>query len=270
MPFSGCLPFANSPAFPVSRILRPVARNVQFPPASRRRVRLATPLRLDRVSQEGGTMACSHLETRAGAKTQIDHEADLASDQDLMRRVCLDDDEAFALLVHRYERELFAYLRRYLGNAQLAEDVFQATFLRVYRKRDTYRTSHAFRPWLYAIATHQAIDVQRQNRRHRMASLDRQPLGGDGGSLAETVADRCRTGDDAVADGDAQAWMLAAVDRLPEPLRSTLTLVYRHGLKHREVAAALGIPVGTVKSRLNTAINRLQASWLRTTCPLPR
>jgi RNA polymerase sigma-70 factor (ECF subfamily) len=209
-------------------------------------------------------MACSRVESTIETGCEIGHEADGASDQELMRRICLDDADAFTVLVHRYERELFAYLRRYLGNAQLAEDVFQATFLRVHRKRDTYLPSHAFRPWLYAIATHQAIDMQRQNRRHRMASLDGQRPGTDGGSLADTVADRGRPSDETVADGDAQAWMLAAVDRLPEPLRSTLTLVYRSGLKHREVAAALGIPVGTVKSRLNTAINRLQASWVRT------
>jgi len=200
----------------------------------------------------------------AGSRFQAETDADGATDQELMRRICLDDEEAFALLVHRYERELFAYLRRYLGSQQLAEDVFQATFLRVHRKRDSYRPGHAFRPWLYAIATHQAIDVHRQNRRHRMVSLDRQALGSDGGSLAEAVPDRGRTGDETAAEGDARAWMMAAVDRLPEPLRSTLTLVYRNGLKHREVAAALGIPVGTVKSRLNTAINRLHASWLRT------
>jgi RNA polymerase sigma-70 factor (ECF subfamily) len=202
--------------------------------------------------------------SRFQGETDAAPESHRVTDQELMRRICLDDEEAFALLVHRYERELFAYLRRYLGNPQLAEDVFQATFLRVHRRRDTYKTSHAFRPWLYAIATNQAIDVQRQNRRHRMASLDRQALGSDGGSLAETVPDRGRTGDQVVAEGDAKAWMAAAVDRLPEPLRSTLALVYRNGLKHREVAVALGIPVGTVKSRLNTAINRLQASWLRT------
>ncbi len=204
-------------------------------------------------------MPCSRVESE-----QATNGSEPASDNELMRRICRDDADAFALLVHRYERELFAYLRRYLGNAQMAEDVFQGTFLRIHRKRKSFQDGHPFRPWLYTIATHQAIDMQRRNRRHRMASLDQQPPGTSGGTLAETVADRRHASDDAVTDGDEQAWMINAVDRLAEPFRSTLTLVYRQGLKQREVAAALGIPLGTVKSRLNTALNRLHASWLRT------
>jgi RNA polymerase sigma-70 factor (ECF subfamily) len=185
------------------------------------------------------------------------------TDEALFARVRNDDDAAaFETLVHRYERELFAYLRRFLGDAGLAEDVFQSTFLAVHRKRAKYVEGRPFRPWLYAIATNQAIDTQRRNRRHRMASLDRAIRDGDG-SFAASVADDHPTGDDTVAQRDAEAWMLAAIDRLPEPLRRTLALVYRSGLKHREAAAALGIPVGTVKSRVNTAIGRLQLSCAR-------
>jgi len=185
------------------------------------------------------------------------------TDEALFARVRNDDDAvAFETLVHRYERELFAYLRRFLGDAGLAEDVFQSTFLAVHRKRAKYVEGRPFRPWLYAIATNQAIDTQRRNRRHRMVSLDRTTPDGDG-SFAASVADAHPTGDDTVAQRDAEAWMLAAIDRLPEPLRRTLALVYRGGLKHREVADALGIPVGTVKSRVNTAIGRLQLSCAR-------
>jgi len=185
------------------------------------------------------------------------------TDEALFARVRNDDDAAaFETLVHRYERELFAYLRRFLGDAWLAEDVFQSTFLAVHRKRAKYVEGRPFRPWLYAIATNQAIDTQRRNRRHRMASLDRAIRDGDG-SFAASVADAHPTGDDTVAQRDAEAWMLAAIERLPEPLRRTLALVYRSGLKHREAAAALGIPVGTVKSRVNTAIGRLQLSCAR-------
>jgi len=187
------------------------------------------------------------------------------TDEDLFARVRNHDDSAaFETLVHRYERELFAYLRRFLGDAGLAEDAFQSTFLLVHRKRARYVEGRPFRPWLYAIATNKAIDIQRRNRRHRMASLDRCGNGPDrDSSFAASVADCHPTGDDTVAQRDAEAWMLAAIDRLPEPLRRTLALVYRSGLKHREVAATLGIPVGTVKSRVNTAIGRLQLSCAR-------
>src|SRR6187399_215843 len=79
----------------------------------------------------------------------------------------------FQELVRRYERELYSYLRRYLGDAEMAEDAFQAAFLQVHLKCQQYEPGRAVRPWLYTIATNQAIDAQRRNRRHRMVSLDR-------------------------------------------------------------------------------------------------
>ena len=82
------------------------------------------------------------------------------------------DRELFAQLVYRYERELYTYLRRYLGDAQMAEDAFQGAFLQVHLKCDQFQEGRRFRPWLYTIATNQAIDARRRNKRHRMVSLD--------------------------------------------------------------------------------------------------
>jgi RNA polymerase sigma-70 factor (ECF subfamily) len=186
--------------------------------------------------------------------------AEAVSDEDLIRRVQQDDETAFETLVHRYEHELYGYLRRYLGDAEMAEDVFQATFLRVHQKSGQFVVGHRFRPWLYAIATNQAIDARRRNHRHRMASLDRRSDDrAETGSLAETIAARGRTSVEVMQEAETAAWVLAAVAALPDPLRSTLDLVYRQGLKHREAASRLGIPVGTVKSRINTALHRLHA-----------
>src|ERR1700712_4617837 len=79
----------------------------------------------------------------------------------------------FETLVKRYERELYNYLRRFLNNQVLAEDAFQATFMQVHLKCSLYDDSRKVRPWLYTVATNQAIDIQRRNRRHRLVSLDR-------------------------------------------------------------------------------------------------
>jgi len=182
------------------------------------------------------------------------------SDEDLMdtfRRT--GERDLFELLVHRYERELFSYLRRYLGDTQAAEDVFQATFLQVFLKRDQFEPGRRFRPWLYAVATNQAIDAQRRGRRHRMSSLDRVGQGdeGDVGKLVDLLV--CHTGDP-LAQVDAnerQKWMREAVDKLAEPLRAVVNLVYYQDLKYRDAAEVLGVPVGTVKSRLHVAILKL-------------
>jgi RNA polymerase sigma-70 factor (ECF subfamily) len=166
------------------------------------------------------------------------------SDEELLRRSRVDGDAAaFESLVHRYETELFSYLRRYLGSAEMAEDVFQATFLQVHLKKEQFEEGRRFRPWLYTIATNQAIDAQRRNRRHRMVSLDNRTGGEDDvGALVE---------------------MLSGVDDLPDGLKQALLLVYHKGMKYREAADVLGIPVGTVKSRLHAAVLKLNESWRR-------
>ena len=194
------------------------------------------------------------------------------SDEELLRRSRAEGDAAaFESLVHRYETELFSYLRRYLGNAEMAEDVFQATFLQVHLKKEQFEEGRRFRPWLYTIATNQAIDAQRRNRRHRMVSLDNRTGGEDEvGSLVEMLAGAGRTADEEMEDAEARQWVRSAVDELPDVLRQALLLVYHKGMKYREAADVLGIPVGTVKSRLHSAILKLNESWQRSgRGPLP-
>mgnify|MGYP006276798711 CR=1 FL=1 len=185
------------------------------------------------------------------------------TDEQLLQRFRRDDDQAaFESLVHRYESDLFGYLRRYLGSIEMAEDVFQATFLQVSMKSDRFDAGRKFRPWLYAIATNQAIDAQRRNRRHRMASLDRR-IGDEAGdaALAEMLASDEPVCDSQMEDQEARDWARSAVADLPDPMKSVLVLVFHQGLKYREAAEALGIPLGTVKSRLHAAIHRLNECW---------
>ena len=176
--------------------------------------------------------------------------------------------QAFEQLVHRYERELYSYLRRYLSDATLAEDVFQATFLQLYLKADQFEEGRKVRPWLYTIATNQAIDAQRRNRRHKMVSLDRrgpsQEVHDEVGSLVDLLTSK-EPGAAANLEGqERRQWIQQAVDELPEALREAVLLVYYQGLKYREAASVLGIPVGTVKSRMHAAILKLNEAWFQT------
>lgn len=186
------------------------------------------------------------------------------SDEELFARYQQQGDaEVFAELVSRYQRELYNYLRRFLGDASLAEDVFQATFLQVHVKRAAFETGRKFRPWLYTIATNQAIDAQRRNRRHRRLSLDRsrQSSSEDVGTLLDVVA----SGDaDPVASaqqGEHAEWIRSEVEGLPEPLKRAVNLVYFRGMKYRDAAKIMSIPVGTVKSRLHAALQRMGQAW---------
>lgn len=191
-------------------------------------------------------------------------EADGASDEDLFLRCRSSGDAgAFESLVRRYETELYGYLRRYLGSAEMAEDVFQATFLQVHLKQDQFEEGRRFRPWLYTIATNQAIDAQRRNKRHRMVSLDNHTGGDEVGAIVDMLAADGRTAAEQMQVEEAREWVRSAVEDLPEPLQAALLLVYHQGLKYREAADVLGIPVGTVKSRLHSALLKLNDSWQR-------
>ncbi len=174
------------------------------------------------------------------------------------------DRRAFETLMRRYENEIYSYLRRYIGVAELAEDAFQGTFVQVHLKCEQFDTGRRFRPWLYAIATNQAIDVQRRNRRHRMVSLDA-PTGGEMDSKptswGEKLAANSRDPLDSATDEENRRWVQGAVSSLGDSLERVVHLVYYQGLKYREAAEVLGIPVGTVKSRLHAAVQRLSTQW---------
>jgi len=166
--------------------------------------------------------------------------------------------DRFETLVHRYERELFNYLRRYLANAEMAEDAFQGTFLQVHLKSDQFQQGRRVRPWLYTIATNQAIDAQRRNKRHQLVSLDR--TGGEDEDVG-TLIDLLISGEpDPHEETDTEEQREAlrkALRELPESFRQVVMLVYYQGLKYREAAEVLSIPVGTVKSRLHSALTKL-------------
>jgi RNA polymerase sigma-70 factor, ECF subfamily len=173
------------------------------------------------------------------------------------------DRDVFAELVHRYERELYSYLRRYLGDAEMAEDAFQAAFLQVHLKCGQFEEGRSFRPWLYTIAINQAIDAQRRSRRHRMVSLDR--TSGAGGEEVGKLLDLLVSTEPSptlqIGKDERRDWLQASVQRLPETLRDVLQLVYFQDMKYREAAEALNIPVGTVKSRVHAAVLKLTEAW---------
>lgn len=177
------------------------------------------------------------------------------------------DREVFALLVRRYETELYNYLRRYLANAEMAEDVFQATFLQVHLKCNQFEEGRKFRPWLYTVATNQAIDARRRAKRHRMVSLDRVTAGGDGEDAGKML-DLLVSGEpDPVArldEREVREQVQESLHDLPELMQQLVHLVYYQGLKYREAAEVLDIPVGTVKSRMHAAMLRLAETWKNT------
>ena len=202
-------------------------------------------------------------ESAAGV-TRASHDSP-SNDEQLLLSYCRTGDySCFSQLVSRYEPELYNYLRHFTGHAEMAEDAFQSTFLQVHLKCNQFEGGRKFRPWLYAIATNQAIDLQRRNRRHRAVSLEL-PGGRAGKNEVGRLIDLLETSEAGplgrLQEMERRDWVRQELSVLPEHLRSVVLLVYYQGLKYREAADALGIPVGTVKSRLHSAIFKLNKAW---------
>ncbi|MCR4413714.1 MAG: sigma-70 family RNA polymerase sigma factor [Thermoguttaceae bacterium] len=203
----------------------------------------------------------STIDTTRTRATRISSVSDPTDEDLLLAYRNRGDRRAFDELVHRYEAELYSYLRNYLGDAQMAEDAFQTTFLQVHLKCGQFEPGRKVRPWLYTVATNQAIDAQRRNRRHRMVSLDRHRGEGrcddETGPLTNLLDSDERDPAEQYQSAEEGEYVRQAVERLPEVLRQVVLLVYYQGLKYREAAEVLEVPVGTVKSRLHAAILKL-------------
>jgi len=187
-------------------------------------------------------------------------------DEELIQLVRQGKTNAFEVLVKRYEMPLFNYIRRMVGSASDAEDLFQETFLRVHTHLDSFRVTARFRPWVYKIATNLCKDHLKYRRRHPQVSLDA-GIGSENGS--ETALDRMEAptpNPSELASATETAELLeAAVEKLSPKHRSVFLMARYEGMPYDEIAGMLGIPVGTVKSRMNKAVQFLLSELQETT-----
>jgi RNA polymerase sigma-70 factor (ECF subfamily) len=193
-------------------------------------------------------------------------EHDGPPDEALMLAVQRGDRAAFETIVRRYERRLYSFILRMVRRPQDAEDLAQEAFLRVYAHRARYCAWRPFRPWLYRIAANLCRDHGRRRRVRKALSLDA-PAAASGDDsarpLGESVADAA-AGPEATAAAREQVEALErAVAALPETHRAVFLMARYEGLAYADIARALGIPEGTVKSRMNTAVRRLLAAMER-------
>lgn len=153
------------------------------------------------------------------------------------------DLDAFTELVQTYQMELWRFLRHLLGDESLAEDVAQETFMRAHRHLSSFAFRSKFSTWLFRIGRNAAIDALRaRDRRRRLVRELPIPRNPEGPALRTEVE--------------------AALRSLPVALRESFVLVESLGLTYREAGQAIGIPEGTVKSRVFRARAEL-VKWLQ-------
>lgn len=169
------------------------------------------------------------------------------NEQDILRRAQQGDSEAFRLLVEAYQTQVYRLALRMCGEAA-ADDVTQEAFLAAWRALPEFRGTCRFSTWLYRLTTNAAIDCLRREKRHRDADdLDGVELP-DGGDTPQEAAERTET----------QTAVRSALSALSDEHRQVLLLRYMQEMDYGEIAVALGISEGTVKSRINRAKARLK------------
>ena len=175
------------------------------------------------------------------------------SDAELMLLVRQGDEDAFIELVGRYQKKLLNFFYRLGWDYHLSEDLTQEVFLRVYRHRGHYEETAKFQTFIYRIARNLWIDQVRKRRvRPDAVSLEREVKGRDEpGTLSDLLADeRAEPPADAPDRSEIGRAIRQAVAELDEPDRVLFAMVTRQEMKYRDIAEVLGIPEGTVKSKV--------------------
>lgn len=189
----------------------------------------------------------------------------MRSDQELIARILKRDSRAFEALFERYQEGLRRHLLRFVRNPSAAEDLLQETFLRVWNRAEQWNGSGPLKAWLYRIATNLALNHLRTVRRRREQPLDIQDSWDEEDEedlVPAWMVDASTLGPEAaVQQAERQELVQQLVEGLPEEKREVFRLVHEMEMSMRDAADELGIPEGTVKSRLYYARKQLAHEW---------
>lgn len=186
---------------------------------------------------------------------------DSRSDEKLLASHLQGDSEAFSALVRRYQRDLYHFLLRFLADPVAADDVFQETFLQVFQSAHTFEPGRTFRPWLFAIAANKARDYLRSKVRKQTISLQTSNQTTDEAMYHQLVQTSEQKPTSHLEEAELQHLVNATIQRLPQHLREIILLAYFHQMTYRQIAEVLDLPLGTVKSRLHTAVETFAILW---------
>ena len=172
-----------------------------------------------------------------------------AAERELVRRIVAGDRDAFARLLDAYETRVFRLALRLTGSVPDAEDVTQEIFLAVYRSLPKFRGDAALGTWIYRVAMNNCMEFRRKRR------LDTVPYDAE---LTLASTDWQKDPQAAATHSETAERIGAAIDLLSPLHRDVIIMHELHGLTYQEVAQALDVPIGTVKSRLSNAFRRLR------------
>jgi len=185
------------------------------------------------------------------------------ADSEIVKRAQAGDHDAFRILVERYQGRAYGLALRILRNEEQAKDAVQDSFLKVYRSLDRFEGRAGFYTWLYRIVMNQCLDHKRRDKSDREVEWNDESAVGvlDASELAASPAGRDadrEAPDVAIERSEIRQAVARAINALPEDARRTIQLREIDGLSYKEIAEVMGIPKGTVMSRLHYARQRLR------------
>lgn len=185
------------------------------------------------------------------------------TDAELLDRYATGEEDAFREIVNRYKNGIYGFLRHFINRQDLVEDIFQETFLQLFTSRESFDTTRPLRPWLFTIAANKAKDALRKWQ--RTAAI---PIGtmADSEDLSFEEVLNTLTSNETMPYEELQRDETALrvgkiIANMPENLREILHLAYFNRFSYKQMAEILSIPIGTVKSRLHTAVGRFAKEW---------
>ncbi len=181
---------------------------------------------------------------------------DAPTDERLLQEYLRGKPGSFELLVRRHSQELHQFVMRFTGDSVAAEDVVQESFLQVHTSADQFDPHRRFKPWLFTIAANKARDYLRRRTRRREVPADAHlDEDGDAGTrFVQLLSKDDESPDVELASEENRRLVRDVLEGMPEKLREVLILAYYHRFPYKDIGEVVGIPLGTVKSRLHAAV----------------
>ena len=187
-------------------------------------------------------------------------EPSTTSDEVVFEQVQRDDFDAFDTIVLRYKARLYNCVYRMVHSSEMAEDLVQETFLRVFKSRHSYQATSNFSTWIYTIALNLARSELRKRKRRQFFSINSSPSRSSDDSTNEgfDLPDHSFGPEDHLAQSEMGRSIQAAIDQLPVKYRTVIVLRDIQELSYEQISDILECPTGTIKSRVNRGRLRLQ------------
>ena len=188
-----------------------------------------------------GVSAASH----SPAETPVAHSAE---EERLIAALREGAEDAYETLIDMYQQPVYNLICRLLGETGEAADIVQEVFLKIFRNIRSFRAASSLKTWIYRIAVNEAYNHRRWFSRHQRPGVT--PISDEGGQACDTCPDQSRSPFDLASDHEIRSQIEMALEQLNPNFRAAVVLRDVEDLSYEEIAAVLGVSLGTVKSRI--------------------